>query len=157
MEIADESQLKMKIMLYFLCLSKPLAHLRELPTHEAEYDMIDKAGAEKEREERERALGREPKDASPVKSIPKNFGLKRKSQMDNSESAQKLPSIAPVERLSTKSVSQKKILAKGNKEWWEKYNFSNTILVRYRFENKYEFSSNVASNMGQHYYVGRSD
>jgi hypothetical protein len=53
LEIADENHLKLKIALYYLCLSKPIRHLKDLPVHEAEYDMIEKVMAQKEREDRE--------------------------------------------------------------------------------------------------------
>lgn len=148
MEIADESQLKTKIMLYFLCLTKPVSNLKELPSHEAEYDMIDKTGAEKEREDREKMA---MKEISIMKS-PRKSSVAIKGNFDKAgHSASKLPSITSAKKFPPSNVvSQKKQLPKGTKEWWEKYNFSNPVLIRYRFENKNEGSNPV---VGHNFYV----
>lgn len=150
MEIADDSQLKTKIMLYFLCLARPLAHLKDLPSHEAEYDMVDKTAAEKEREDRDRLVAKEIAILkSPKKSAPKMLQKEKSKQ-----SASKLPSISTSnKKLPSTTVipSAVKLLAKGNKEWWEKYNFSNPVLIRYRLENKFDTNNPV---VGANYYVG---
>ncbi len=153
MEIADETQWKTKIVLYFLCLSKPVAHLSELPTHEAEYDMIDKAAAEKEREDREKKLLAEAMaKRSHAKALRQKLIQENKKNPENktTESANKLPSIASSHKLPINQVSTKRLNPRANKEWWEKFNFSNPVLLRYRFENKYNMNG---APIGQPFYV----
>lgn len=151
MEIAKDAQLKTKIVLYFLCLAKPIAHLYELPAHEAEYDMIDKALAEKEREDRDNREKAALRDALLQRANSKSIQHRPAYENGHGEPGNKLPSIMPSQKMATSHQSLKKLPAKGVKEWWEKYNFSNPVLIRYKFDNKYEITG---TRLGQPFYVG---
>lgn len=195
LEIADESHLKLKIALYYLCMAKPMKHLRELPVHEAEYDMIEKGMAQKEREDRElkrllaakeiknakvkdrankRQTKAEDKSKSPgkfskhvIKAESKFLlfvGLRKKSTFKSTsrlegasspsnrqegsnlnknikmkplyseaklkDEIKKHASVATLPPVDSKLMGDKK----GPKEWWEKYNFSNIVLFRFKMD-----------------------
>lgn len=199
LELADENHLKVKIMLYYLCLSKPLKNLKDLPTHEAEYDMIEKGNAQKEREEHDRKLKEaqellakknailrrqereekknkraqlEAKSRSPPrkhsgtmkdeisesgKEWRYNRDPKNRQERKGEKTEKELAKFHDIKHSSSKLSLGKartsigtlakakstvallpqvdpKIVAKKGKEWWEKYNFSNTVLFRYKFD-----------------------